>query len=239
MPHASSLRGWAAAAFPSLLAPLRRELGLENIVIFTVGKGKGRTNQEGSSGQKPLPQPGQEMKVRGVRAAQPRLRVSPALRGPGGERWGVGWGGPCCWWWSGYRGGSERVWALHVLYGSRAKGSVSSQGAGVCLPPGVCQSGGLGSCWPRSPPSESPKCLEVGGGCRLGRVGWGPDWAAGSWPALPAHPALRTCPLLAGLPPGPCLPEAPQCWGWGHPGEALAACLPLPQRVPLLLAPGD
>lgn len=90
MPHASSLRGWAAAAFPSLLAPLRRELGLENIVIFTVGKGKGRTNQEGSSGQKPLPQPGQEMKVRGVRAAQPRLRVSPALRGPGGERWGVG-----------------------------------------------------------------------------------------------------------------------------------------------------
>lgn len=52
-----------------------------------LGKVKGKTNQEGSSGQKPLPQPGQEMKVRDVRVAQPRLRVSPVLRGPGREHW--------------------------------------------------------------------------------------------------------------------------------------------------------
>lgn len=167
---------------------------------------------------------------------QPRLRVSPVLRGPGREH---------CWGRRallllvvGIQGGSERVWALHVLYGSRTKGSVSSQGTGMCLPPGVHQSGGLGSCWPRSPPSEFPKCLEVGGAVEWGRWAGVRTGAAGSWPAPPAHPALRTCPRLAGPPPGPCLPEAPRCWGWGHPGQARAACLPLPQQVPLLLAPG-
>lgn len=115
-------------------------------------------------------------------------------------------------------------------------------GAGICLPPGVCQSvrchGELLAQISPLPQSESPKCLEVGGA-----VEWD-GWArvriggAGSWPALPAHLALRTCPLPGGPPPGPCLPEAPQCRGWGSPGEVPAACLPLPQQAPLLLVPG-
>lgn len=72
-----------------------------------LGKVKGKTNQEGSSGQKPLPQPGQEMKVRDVRVAQPRLRVSPVPRGPGREHW---WGRRALLLVVvGIQGGSERV----------------------------------------------------------------------------------------------------------------------------------
>lgn len=72
------------------------------------------------------------MKVRDVRVAQPRLRVSPMLRGPGREHW---WGRRALLLLVvGIQGGSERVWALHVLYGSRAKGSVSSQGQGCACP---------------------------------------------------------------------------------------------------------
>lgn len=72
--------------------------------------------------------------------------------------------------------------------------------AGMCLPPGVCQSGGVG---PRSPPSKSPKCLEVGGA-----VEWG-GWAGVQTgrqglvlPCLPTQPLghVLSCQVLLQVP---------------------------------------
>lgn len=76
-------------------------------------------------------------------------------------------------------------------------------GTGMCLPPGVCQSGGMGSYWSRSPPSESPKCLEIGGA-----VEWG-GWAGVQTgqqglglPCLPTQPLghVLSCQVLLQVP---------------------------------------
>lgn len=128
----------------------------------------------------------------------------------------------------GVQGGAERGWALHVLYGSQSKGSVFSGRAGMCLPPGVCQSGGMGSYWPRSPPSESPKCLEVGGA-----VEWG-GWAGVQTgqqglglPCLPTQPLghVLSCQVLLQVPVF-WRPHSAGVWGaQGRPRPSVFLCL--------------
>lgn len=101
--------------------------------------------------------------------AQPRLRVSPCAKGVlEGSTGGEGEPCCCCWWWLGIQGGAERVWALHVLYGSQSKGSVFSAGSRDMPVPRRLSVRWHGSYWPGSPPSESPKCLEVGGAVEWG-----------------------------------------------------------------------
>lgn len=98
----------------------------------------------------------------------------------------------------------------------------------MCLPPGVCQSCGMGSYWPRSPQSESPKCLEVGGA-----VEWG-GWAGVQtgqqslgFPCLPTQPLghVLSCQVLLQVPVF-WRPHSAGVWGaQGRPRPSVFLCL--------------
>lgn len=156
--------GWGETLFPHQGQGRARSWSWS--YFFTVRK---RRWKEAQTREGPLARNLSQSQV-WARAGERGLAPPAGLHGAEGPCRGSWWGeeGPAAaggWgrWCSDVGEGLRGVWALRVLCRSQTRGSVSPWGRGPSLPPSVCQSGRSGRCWPRPPPSESWKCLQVRG----------------------------------------------------------------------------
>lgn len=123
------------------------------------------------------------------------LAPPAGLHGAEGPVGGAGGGGgPCCWWWLGevvsdVGEGLRGVWALRVLCRSQTRGSVRCPLGGGTVPAPKRLSVRLQ--WEvlaQASPSESWKCLQVGGAWSGGRWAGVLGGAISCCPACPSRP---------------------------------------------------